>query len=108
MKHFLDNNHYVKCPKYGVFVSLRIQSECRKIWTRKNSVFGHFSSTLGKVTFKVPKYIYFTQNFSKIDQNLKLVLHCCSNQFPENIGSLYLDNFSLLKFKFINIRLRLS
>ena len=42
MKHFLDNNHYVKCPKYGVFVSRRIQSECRKIRTRKNSVFGHF------------------------------------------------------------------
>ena len=27
--------------RYGV--SLRIQSECWKIWTRKNSVFGHFS-----------------------------------------------------------------
>ena len=26
-------------------VSLRIQSECRKIRTRKNSVFGHFSSS---------------------------------------------------------------
>ena len=48
-----------KCPKYGVisgpyfpafglnteiyFVSLLIQSECRKIRTRNNSVFGHFS-----------------------------------------------------------------
>ena len=28
--------------KYGP-VNLRIQSECRKIWTRKNSVSGHFS-----------------------------------------------------------------
>ena len=27
--------------RYGI--SLRIQSECGKIWTRKNSVFGHFS-----------------------------------------------------------------
>ena len=26
-----------------ILVSLRIQSECRKIQTRKNSVFGHFS-----------------------------------------------------------------
>ena len=48
-----------KVSKYGVFsgpyfpafvlnteryfVSLRIQSECGKIWTRKNSIFGHFS-----------------------------------------------------------------
>ena len=48
-----------KVPKYGVFsglyfpvfslnteiygVNLRIQSECRKIRTRKNSVFGHIS-----------------------------------------------------------------
>ena len=36
-----------KCPNTEFFlvysVSLRIQSECRKIRTRKNSVFGHFS-----------------------------------------------------------------
>ena len=48
-----------KVSKYGVFfgpyfpvfelnteiyeVNLRIQSECRKIWTRKNSIYGHFS-----------------------------------------------------------------
>ena len=35
-------------PAFGLIteryeVSLRIQSECRKIQTRKNSVFGHFS-----------------------------------------------------------------
>ena len=35
-------------PAFGLnteryFVSLRIQSECGKIRTRKNSVFGHFS-----------------------------------------------------------------
>ena len=29
--------------EYGYFVSLRIQSECGKIRTRNNSVFGHFS-----------------------------------------------------------------
>ena len=28
------------------FVSLRIQSECGKIWTRNNSVFGHFTSSV--------------------------------------------------------------
>ena len=34
-------------------VSLRIQSECRKIRTRKNSVLGHFSrSTLNKILLK--------------------------------------------------------
>ena len=48
------NNHCVKCVQYGVlsgpyflafglnteryFVSLHIQSECGKIWTRKNSL----------------------------------------------------------------------
>ena len=31
------NSHCVKS------ISLRIQSECGRIWTRKNSVFGHFS-----------------------------------------------------------------
>ena len=35
----------VKCPNTEFFVVriFRIQSECRKIWTRKNSVFDHFS-----------------------------------------------------------------
>ena len=56
---FSYKNHCVKVSKYGVFsslyfpafglnrerygVSLRIQSECGKIRTSKNSVFGHFS-----------------------------------------------------------------
>ena len=51
-----------KCPKYGVIsgpnfpvfglnteiygVNLRIQSEYRKIRTRKNSAFGHFSRSV--------------------------------------------------------------
>ena len=54
-----------KVPKYGVFsgpyfpvfglnteryfVSLRIQSECGKIRTRKNSVFGHISHSATKI-----------------------------------------------------------
>ena len=29
--------------EYGDLVNLRIQSECGKIRTRKNSLFGHFS-----------------------------------------------------------------
>ena len=33
--------------EYGYFVSLRIQSECGKIRTRNNSVFGHFSRSEG-------------------------------------------------------------
>ena len=32
------------------FVSLRIQSECGKLRPRKNSVFGHFSRSVGHVT----------------------------------------------------------
>ena len=36
-----------KCPNTELFLvrifGLRIQSECRKIRTRNNSVFGHFS-----------------------------------------------------------------
>ena len=35
---------------------LRIQSECRKIRTRKNSVFGHFSrSVINKIKFRFEK-----------------------------------------------------
>ena len=54
--------------KYGVFsvfsrirteygeirISLRIQSECGKIWTKKNSVFGHFSRSEWYSTIIVP------------------------------------------------------
>ena len=48
-------------PAFGLIteryeVSLRIQSECRKIQTRKNSVFGHFSRSgfLTKIRVKAP------------------------------------------------------
>ena len=57
-----------KVPKYEVFpgpyvpvfglntetyyVNLRIQSECRKIRTRKSSVFGHFSRSVVQVSWK--------------------------------------------------------
>ena len=60
----LSNRTYTawKVPKYGVFsglyfpafrlnterysVSLRIQSKCRKMRTRRNSLFGHFSHSV--------------------------------------------------------------
>ena len=35
-------------------ISLRIQSECGKIWTKKNSVFGHFSRSEWYSTNIVP------------------------------------------------------
>ena len=34
-----------KCPNMEFFL-VRIQSEYRKIWTKKNSVFGHFSRSV--------------------------------------------------------------
>ena len=62
--------HCVKVSKYRV--SLRIYSKCRKIRTRKNSVFGHFSqsvtfsSSTNQTLEKVVKYsrvfiVYFEQ-----------------------------------------------
>ena len=71
-----------KVSKYGVFsgpysdwirrftVNLRIQSEYRKIQTRKNSVFGHFTQWL------LPRlsYIYWLINFNvSIDKKLNAI-----------------------------------
>ena len=39
---FLKNTLREKCPNTELF-QVRIQSECGKIRTRNNSVFGHFS-----------------------------------------------------------------
>ena len=39
-----------KCPNTEFFL-VRIQSECGKIQTRKNSVFGHFSRSVGVSVF---------------------------------------------------------
>ena len=45
-----EGSHCVKNVQIRSFfwylVSLRIQSECGKIWTRKSSVFGHLSRTV--------------------------------------------------------------
>ena len=42
-------------------VSLRIQSECGEIRTRKNSIFGHFSRSVGKEQLKSLWKISWTQ-----------------------------------------------
>ena len=57
-------------PKFGLKMeicswNLCIQSEYRKIQTRKNSVFGHFSSSV---------YIYVCSKISIIDQHHKHIL----------------------------------
>ena len=43
--HYRELPLHEKCPNTEFFsiLSLRIQSECGKIQTRKNSIFGHFS-----------------------------------------------------------------
>ena len=67
-------------PKYGVFsgpyfpafglnneryfVSLRIKSECGKIWTRKNSVFGHFTQWKVLVFYYVRCQMILPNNFT--------------------------------------------
>ena len=64
-----------KVSKYGFFsgpyfpacgVSLRIQSECRKIRTKKNFVFGHFSRSVGNCI----------DSFSRIYIDAFLILIC--------------------------------
>ena len=70
-----NTNTAWKASKYGVFsgtyfpafwlnteryfVSLRIQSKCGKIRTRKNSIFGHFSSSQS-IWFNISKNRWFT------------------------------------------------
>ena len=54
-------------PSFGpnterYFVSLRIQSKCRKIWTIKNFVFGHFSRSVLLYT-QVIAILYFLSLF---------------------------------------------
>ena len=46
------------------FVSLRIQSECGKIRTRKNSVFGHFSRSVSETGIAVPWSIKLSKYFN--------------------------------------------
>ena len=51
-------------PAFGLnteryFVSLRIQSECRKIRTRKNSIFGHFSGSANSEIYLLAAALLF-------------------------------------------------
>ena len=71
-----------KCPKYGVFsgpyfsvyglnakvygVNIRIQSQYRKIRTRKNSVFGHFSRSVVS-SFGNRKFTFYRTKLDGID-----------------------------------------
>ena len=50
-----------KCPNAEFFL-VRIQSEYRKIWTKKNSVFGHFSCSvlLENIDEDIPKSVTLT------------------------------------------------
>ena len=44
-------------PAFGLNMDrFRIQSECGKIWTRKNSVFGHFSRSVRLKYLSIKKY----------------------------------------------------
>ena len=42
-------------------VSPRIQSECGKIWTRKSSVFGHFSCSAGHIKTTVTRDLFLVK-----------------------------------------------
>ena len=78
-------NHYVKSVKIWSFfwyrVSLRIQSKCGKIRTRKNSVFGHFSRS---ESLRKPLTIW--RRFLSISYwfNLELRPPCCWPPFDQN------------------------
>ena len=99
-----------KVSKYGVFsgpyfptfglntevysVNLRIQSKCRKIRTRKNSLFGHFSRSTsdGDNTIftyyptKILSQWYVCKGFWKIARHRNLKVCSRSTQF-ETIGT---------------------
>ena len=57
--------------RYGVSLCIqsevyhRIQSECRKIWTRKNSVFGHFSRSVS-CTLACFNFVFWLQSMCMV------------------------------------------
>ena len=75
---FLANNTSSKATKYSV--SLRIQSECGKIRTRKNSVFGHFSPSATSILS-----ILWLSAFSASHIFLKMVPGVFIAKFRNNI-----------------------
>ena len=71
--------------RYGV--SLRIQSKCRKIRTRKNSIFGHFSRC---ACF----YIIFNwliKNVFSINNNIT-VFYLCSSKIKSRVSVFIIKN----------------
>ena len=59
-----------KCPNTEFFL-VRIPSECGKIWTRKNSVFGHFSRNVDDSDFS---FLLVDDNDQFQDVHFKFVL----------------------------------
>ena len=66
------------CVKYLSEVSLRIQSECGKVRTRKNSVFGHFSRSVWFIFLPLCTIFYIDHNkeyhMTRFEKFLKVVL----------------------------------
>ena len=55
-----------KCPNTEFFL-VRIQSECGKIWTRKNSIFGHFSRcVLADSVEDFPSFSFLTELYKRL------------------------------------------
>ena len=60
-------------PAFGLnterhFISLRTQSECRKIGTRKNSVFGHISHGVVVSNFLITFISYMNKSYKNAVQ----------------------------------------
>ena len=85
-----------KVSKYGFFsgpyfpvfglnpkiysVSLRIQSKCRKIWTRKNSIFGHFSRSVSVMFEKGSiRKLRLISKFARHQLGNIITIHICPN-----------------------------
>ena len=73
-------------------ISLRIQSKCGKIRTRKNSVFGHFSRSGCECLLVVTDYFSgWTQAYATRNKKYKTAAECLLNDFilryrmPSNI-----------------------
>ena len=80
IRRFLSMQHCVKCVQIrkffwsvfsrirmntmNVFLSLRIQSKCGKIRTRKNSVFGQFSRSVIKYIIKMRMLFWLYKDWS--------------------------------------------
>ena len=64
-----------KCPNMELFL-VRIQSEYRKIRTRNNSVFGHFSCSVYQTIVRKFKMVHVTLKSSKLKCNFCFLTKC--------------------------------